>query len=98
MSLFPDIKIDGHGRYDGLDPNGGSLQKVIQRNLFVEADRGQALARSSGPERELGGATAAQRGGCGAGRSARRERVLGPLWLPPPFFHAVTLRFTLKKS
>ena len=45
MSLFPDIKIDGHGRYDGLDPNGGSLQKVIQRNLFVEADRGQAFRR-----------------------------------------------------
>ena len=45
MSLFPDIKIDGHGRYDGLDPNGGSLQKVIQRNLFVEAGRGQAFRR-----------------------------------------------------
>ena len=30
--------------------------------------------------------TAHKRGGCGAGRCARRERVLGPLWLPPPFF------------
>ena len=29
--------------------------------------------------------TAHKRGGCGATRSAWRERVLGPLWLPPPF-------------
>ena len=31
------------------------------------------------------GLTAHKRGGCGATRSAWRERVLGPLWLPPPF-------------
>ena len=30
--------------------------------------------------------TAHKRGGCGGARSAWRERVLGPLWLPPPFF------------
>ena len=32
MSLFPDIKIDGHAFKEGLDANGGPLQKVIQKN------------------------------------------------------------------
>ena len=41
MSLFPGIKVDGHGHKEGLDPNGGSLQSVIEKNIFMEADRGQ---------------------------------------------------------
>ena len=39
MSLFPDIKVDGYGYKEGLDPNGGSLQSVIEKNIFVEADQ-----------------------------------------------------------
>ena len=39
--------------------------------------------------------TAHKRGGCGAGRSARRERVLGPL-ASAPFSLALTLRFTFR--
>ena len=31
------------------------------------------------------GLTARERGGRGVDRPARRKRVLGPLWLPPPF-------------
>ena len=42
MSLFPGIKVDGHGYKEGLDPNGGSLQSVIEKNIFVEAGRGWA--------------------------------------------------------
>ena len=36
MSLFPDIKIDGHAFKEGLDANGGPLQKVIQKNQLEE--------------------------------------------------------------
>ena len=45
MSLFPGIKVDGHGYKEGLDPNGGSLQSVIEKNIFVEADRGQPFRK-----------------------------------------------------
>ena len=45
MSLFPDIKIDGHAFKEGLDANGGPLQKVIQKNQFTEALRGQPFRR-----------------------------------------------------
>ena len=40
MSLFPDIDVAGHGARNGLDPDGGALQKVIAKNMFQEADRG----------------------------------------------------------
>ena len=39
MSLFPDIKIDGHAFKEGLDANGGPLQKVIQKNQFTRIFR-----------------------------------------------------------
>ena len=45
MSLFPDIKIGGHAFKEGLDANGGPLQKVIQKNQFTEALRGQPFRR-----------------------------------------------------
>ena len=40
MSLFPGIKVDGHGYKEGLDPNGGSLQSVIdlQNSAFAYHD------------------------------------------------------------
>ena len=40
MSLFPNIGVDGYGASNGLDPDGGALQKVIAKNMFQEADRG----------------------------------------------------------
>ena len=43
--MFPGIKVDGHGYKEGLDPNGGSLQSVIEKNIFVEADRGQPFRK-----------------------------------------------------
>ena len=49
MSLFPGIKVDGHGYKEGLDPNGGSLQSVIEKNIFVEADPLRAFAFPGGP-------------------------------------------------
>ena len=50
MSLFPDIKVDGHGYKEGLDPNGGSLQSVIEKNIFVEAGRGQPFRKKLAAE------------------------------------------------
>ena len=50
MSLFPGIKVDGHGYKEGLDPNGGSLQSVIEKNIFVETGRGQPFRKKLAAE------------------------------------------------
>ena len=43
--MFPDIGVAGHGEKNGLDPDGGALQKVIDKNLFQESDRGAPFRR-----------------------------------------------------
>ena len=45
MSLFPSIGVAGHSAEDGLNPDGGALQKVIGKNLFKESDRGAPFRR-----------------------------------------------------
>ena len=45
MSLFPSIGVAGHSAEDGLNPDGGALQKAIGKNLFKESDRGAPFRR-----------------------------------------------------
>ena len=53
MSLFPDIDVAGHGARNGLDPDGGALQKVIAKNMFQESDRGAPFRRKLAFESRL---------------------------------------------